>query len=113
MPSYLVFVDGPGEQEIDVKPENEVLYVTLMADLIDTFEGKYGDDSWETRLDVAQQEELFEAARDYMANFNGGWGDALSDAIESVMIPNGGFPTDPEDEDDGPWRDGVRVGVLS
>lgn len=101
MPSYVVYVDGPGEQKIDVRPENEVLYVTLMADLIDTFEGKYGDDSWETQLTVEQQEELFEAARDYMGNFNGGsygWVDALTDAIESVMIPNEGFPLDVDDE---------------
>ena len=110
MPSYVVYVDGPGEHTVDVKPENEILYVTQMADLIDAFEGRYGDDSWETQLDQVQREEILDAVRGYMPDFNSGmysWDNALSDAIDRFMFPNEGFPTAEEAADLQAIADGV------
>ena len=85
--SYVVYVDGPGTHTVDVKAENEVLYVTLMSDLISTFEDIQGDDSWDV-LNSEQQAEVIRTAGQYMEGFNGGsysWTDALNDAINDTL----------------------------
>ncbi len=88
MPSYVVYVDGPGEYTVEVGLGNEVIYVTQLSDLITIYDTNFApvSECW-FDLEPVQREDIINAARKYMEGYNDGmysWRDALTDAINSL-----------------------------